>query len=42
MSKYQTLDTLKGNKTLNVHEYFKKDGKNSKKQNDIGVVNKQQ
>jgi len=23
MSKYQTLDTLKGNKTLNVHEYFK-------------------
>ena len=23
MSKYQTLDTLKGNKTLNVNEYFK-------------------
>jgi hypothetical protein len=26
MSKYQTLDTLKGNKTLDVNEYFKNDG----------------
>jgi Zn-dependent M32 family carboxypeptidase len=23
MSKYQTLDTLKGNKTINVNEYFR-------------------